>query len=84
MSDLDIAEVAQRAGVTAATLRFYEEKGLIASVGRRGLRRCGDVRRSQFPPLGKPRLEKVDSRFRPEAGHPGEFEAVGRDLGLIS
>ncbi|WP_430434690.1 helix-turn-helix domain-containing protein [Methyloversatilis sp.] len=39
MSDLDIAEVAQRAGVTAATLRFYEEKGLIRSIGRRGLRR---------------------------------------------
>lgn len=39
MSDLDIAEVAQRAGVSAATLRFYEEKGLIRSIGRRGLRR---------------------------------------------
>jgi DNA-binding transcriptional MerR regulator len=39
MNDLDIAEVAQRAGVTAATLRFYEEKGLIRSIGRRGLRR---------------------------------------------
>jgi DNA-binding transcriptional MerR regulator len=37
--DLDITEVAQRAGVPASTLRFYEEKGLIASVGRRGLRR---------------------------------------------
>jgi DNA-binding transcriptional MerR regulator len=36
---LDITEVAQRSGVPASTLRFYEEKGLIASVGRRGLRR---------------------------------------------
>ena len=36
---MDIAEVAKRAGVPASTLRFYEEKGLIASVGRRGLRR---------------------------------------------
>jgi DNA-binding transcriptional MerR regulator len=36
---LDITEVAKRAGVAASTLRFYEEKGLIASVGRRGLRR---------------------------------------------
>lgn len=36
---MDIAEVAQRSGVPASTLRFYEEKGLIASVGRRGLRR---------------------------------------------
>jgi DNA-binding transcriptional MerR regulator len=37
--DLDIAQVARRAGVTAATLRFYEEKGLIAAIGRHGLRR---------------------------------------------
>lgn len=39
MRALDIAEVAQRSGVAASTLRFYEEKGLIASIGRRGLRR---------------------------------------------
>jgi len=36
---MDIAEVAKRAGVPASTLRFYEAKGLIASVGRSGLRR---------------------------------------------
>ena len=42
--DLDIAEVAQRSGVTASALRFYERKGLIASVGRRGLRRLFDPR----------------------------------------
>jgi DNA-binding transcriptional MerR regulator len=36
---MDISEVAQQSGVPASTLRFYEEKGLIASVGRRGLRR---------------------------------------------
>ncbi len=39
MRELDIAEVAQQSGVPASTLRFYEEKGLIASIGRRGLRR---------------------------------------------
>ena len=39
MQLLDIAEVAKRSGVPASTLRFYEEKGLIAPVGRRGLRR---------------------------------------------
>jgi len=39
MTVLDIAEVARRTGVPASTLRFYEEKGLIASVGRQGLRR---------------------------------------------
>jgi DNA-binding transcriptional MerR regulator len=40
---VDIAEVAQRSGVAASTLRFYEEKGLIASTGRRGLRRVFDA-----------------------------------------
>ena len=42
MRDLDIGEVAERAGIPASTLRFYEEKGLVASVGRRGLRRQFD------------------------------------------
>ncbi|CAN92066.1 MULTISPECIES: helix-turn-helix domain-containing protein [Sorangium] len=42
MKQLDIAEVARRSGVPASTLRFYEEKGLIASTGRRGLRRLFD------------------------------------------
>jgi DNA-binding transcriptional MerR regulator len=41
---LDITEVARRSGVPASTLRFYEEKGLIASIGRRGLRRLFDAR----------------------------------------
>ena len=44
MTDLDIAEVAQRSGVPASTLRFYEQKGLVASTGRRGLRRLFDPR----------------------------------------
>jgi len=39
---MDINEVAKRSGIPASTLRFYEEKGLIASVGRRGLRRVFD------------------------------------------
>ena len=39
MSVLDITEVTRRAGVSASTLRFYEEKKLITSVGRRGLHR---------------------------------------------
>ncbi len=43
MRDLDIAEVAQRSGIPASALRYYEEKGLIASVGRRGLRRLFDA-----------------------------------------
>jgi DNA-binding transcriptional MerR regulator len=39
---MDITEVAQRSGLPASTLRFYEEKGLIASIGRRGLHRMFD------------------------------------------
>lgn len=42
MRAMDITEVAKRSGVPASALRFYEEKGLIASVGRRGLRRLFD------------------------------------------
>jgi DNA-binding transcriptional MerR regulator len=41
---MDIAEVARQSGVPASTLRFYEEKGLISSAGRRGLRRTYDPR----------------------------------------
>jgi DNA-binding transcriptional MerR regulator len=40
--DLDIGEVAQKAGIPASTLRFYEEKGLVTPVGRHGLRRQYD------------------------------------------
>jgi len=39
---MDIAEVARRSGLAASTLRYYEEKGLISSVGRQGLRRRFD------------------------------------------
>lgn len=42
MKDLDISEVAKRSGVPASALRHYEEKGLIRSIGRRGLRRLFD------------------------------------------
>ncbi|SBS26272.1 Redox-sensitive transcriptional activator SoxR [Marinomonas spartinae] len=36
---MDISEVAKRSNISASALRYYEEKGLIESVGRRGLRR---------------------------------------------
>lgn len=36
---MDIATVAQRSGVPASTLRYYEQKKLISPIGRRGLRR---------------------------------------------
>lgn len=36
---MDIGEVAKLTGMPASTLRYYEEKGLITSTGRDGLRR---------------------------------------------
>lgn len=44
MKLLDIAQVAQRSGVPASTLRYYEQEGLITSVGRRGLRRLFEAK----------------------------------------
>lgn len=43
MKLLDIGQVAQQTGIPASTLRYYEEKGLIASHGRHGLRRLFDA-----------------------------------------
>jgi DNA-binding transcriptional MerR regulator len=42
MTQLDIADVVRRSGLPASTLRYYEERGLISSTGRRGLRRLFD------------------------------------------
>lgn len=39
MAELGIGEVVRRSGVPASTLRYYEERGLITSIGRRGLAR---------------------------------------------
>ncbi|MFD0637979.1 MerR family DNA-binding transcriptional regulator [Catenulispora yoronensis] len=36
---LDIGEVAARSGLAPSALRFYEQRGLIESTGRNGLRR---------------------------------------------
>jgi DNA-binding transcriptional MerR regulator len=42
MTELDISDVAQQSGLPVSTLRYYEERGLIESCGRRGLRRQFD------------------------------------------
>ncbi|MEM8860245.1 MAG: helix-turn-helix domain-containing protein [Chloroflexota bacterium] len=39
---MDISEAAKASGLPASTLRFYEEKGLIQSIGRKGMRRVFD------------------------------------------
>lgn len=43
MPELDISHVARQTGVPASTLRYYEERGLIRAVGRRGLKRLFDA-----------------------------------------
>jgi MerR family redox-sensitive transcriptional activator SoxR len=42
MKDLDISAVSRRTGIAASTLRYYEERGLIRSIGRKGLKRLFD------------------------------------------
>jgi DNA-binding transcriptional MerR regulator len=75
MRDLDIGEVARRAGVPASTLRYYEEKRLIASTGRRGLRRlfdAGVVERLALIALGRAAgfsLDEIAGMFAPD-GRP--------------
>lgn len=75
MRDLDIAEVARRSGVPASALRFYEEKGLIASIGRRGMRRLFDAQvleRLALIALGRSAgfsLDEIDRMFAPD-GRP--------------
>jgi DNA-binding transcriptional MerR regulator len=73
MKDLDITEVAQRSGVPASTLRFYDEKGLIASIGRRGLRRLFDpdvLERLALIALGRAAgfsLDEIALMFAPDS-----------------
>jgi DNA-binding transcriptional MerR regulator len=75
MPNLDIAEVSRRARLPASTLRFYEEKGLIRSIGRRGLRRLFDGRvleRLALISLGRAAgfsLEEMAGMFAPD-GRP--------------
>ncbi|HEY0683462.1 MAG TPA: helix-turn-helix domain-containing protein [Steroidobacter sp.] len=69
---MDIAEVARKSGVPASTLRFYEEKGLIASIGRRGLRRffaASVLERLAFIALGQSAglsLDEIAQMFAPD------------------
>jgi DNA-binding transcriptional MerR regulator len=81
---MDIAQVAKRSGVPASTLRFYEEKGLIASVGRDGLRRCFDPRvldQLALIALGQASgfsLDEIRGMFSP-AGQPAIDRQMLRD-----
>lgn len=75
MPSLDIAQVARRSGVPASTLRFYEKKGLVRSVGRRGLYRLFDqgvLERLALISLGRSAgfsLDEIKRMFAPD-GRP--------------
>jgi DNA-binding transcriptional MerR regulator len=75
LPDLDINEVAKRSGLPASALRFYEEKGLVSSVGRRGLRRLFDrsvLERLALIALGRSAgfsLDEIARMFAPD-GQP--------------
>lgn len=72
MPSLDIAQVARRSGVPASTLRFYEKKGLVRSIGRRGLYRLFDqgvLERLALISLGRSAgfsLEEIKRMFAPD------------------
>ena len=72
MRNLDIAEVAQQSGLPASALRYYEEKGLIKSIGRRGLRRvfpAGVIEKLALIALGRTAgfsLEEIAAMFAPD------------------
>ena len=72
---MDIATVAKRSGLPASTLRYYEEKGLIASLGRHGLRRVFDpsvLERLALVALGRAAGFSLDdiARMFSSDGHP--------------
>ena len=69
---MDIAAVAKRSGLPASALRFYEEKGLIRSIGRDGLRRRfapGVLERLALIALGRAAgfsLDEIARMFAPD------------------
>lgn len=71
---MDIGQVARQSGLPASTLRYYEEKGLIRSIGRSGLRRvfAGSIlERLSFIALGRHAgfsLEEIAEMFAPDGG----------------
>ncbi|MEJ8474544.1 helix-turn-helix domain-containing protein [Roseibium algae] len=75
MKLLDISEISKQTGVAASAMRHYEEKGLIVSVGRRGMKRLfGPEILDQLAliTLGKTAgfsLEEIKSMFGPN-GQP--------------
>lgn len=81
MMSLDIVEVAKRSGLPASTLRYYEERGLIESIGRRGLRRTFEpnvIERLALIALGRQAgfsLDEIAAMFDPRG-----MAVIDRDM----
>lgn len=78
---LDISEVARRSGLPASTLRFYEERGVISSLGRRGLRRTFDA--SVLTDLALITLARAAGFTLAEIGNllgPGKHDGMDRSM----
>jgi len=43
MGSIDISQLSKKSGLPASTIRYYEEKNLIKSIGRNGLKRLFDT-----------------------------------------
>lgn len=96
---VDIGEVASRSGMPPSTLRYYEEIGLIRSVGRHGLRRLYDQRvferldfialgqRAGFPLEDISRMFTADGRYNVDRHQlttkAGELEKRIKELSAI-
>ena len=74
MDLLDIGEVAALTGIAPSALRFYEQRGLVKSAGRNGLRRA-------YRPEAVARLRLIACARRAgfAVAEIGRFLALGQD-----
>jgi DNA-binding transcriptional MerR regulator len=86
---MDIAEVARRTGIAASALRYYERRGLIASVGPAGTRRRfapGVLDQLALIALGQAAglsLDEIQSMLSPHGGRDKQvrqLRAMSRGL----
>lgn len=82
MGLIDISKLSKKSGLPASTIRYYEEKKLIKSIGRNGLKRIFDTYvfdQLEFIALGQRAgfsLEEIQSMFTTK----GQFEVNRQSL----
>jgi DNA-binding transcriptional MerR regulator len=82
MGLIDISKLSKKSGLPASTIRYYEEKKLIKSIGRNGLKRIFDTyvfEQLEFIALGQRAgfsLEEIQSMFTTK----GQFEVNRQSL----